>query len=241
MTYAINEMALRAADSMRDREKLIAQNEGTILRTASTLCRRYITKSDDEWSLALSAFSRAIDVYEISKGDFLPFSQMMIRRSLIDHYRRNRRTASEITVSPGALDGSDEPEDEVPDEVYHAVVRESMEAADNSLALEIAAANHMLADYGFRFFDLTQCSPRQERSRRDCAAAVRCVLKDASLIKHLRKTRKLPAAEIAARSGISRKSIDRYRKYLIMAILILDGDFPHLSGYLADIRKGAYL
>lgn len=37
-------------------------------------------------------------------------------------------------------------------------------------------------------------------------------------------------------SGISRKTIDRYRKYIIMAILILDDDYPWLAGYLQFIR-----
>lgn len=67
---------------------------------------------------------------------------------------------------------------------------------------------------------------------------IRSALGNADILTKLRKTRKLPVREVCAASGISRKSVDRYRKYLIMAILILDGDYPHLSGYLAYVRKG---
>jgi N-acetylmuramoyl-L-alanine amidase len=36
---------------------------------------------------------------------------------------------------------------------------------------------------------------------------------------------------------VSKKFLDRCRKYIIMAILILDGDYPQLSEYLKFIRK----
>ena len=120
----------------------------------------------------------------------------------------------------------------------HAIARSSERASDGSLAQEITAANQMLEEYGFRFMDLTSCSPKQDRSREDCEAEKKCELADRGLIEKLKRTRKLPVREISAASGISRKTVDRYRKYLIMAVLILDGDYPHLSGYLAYVKKG---
>ena len=41
---------------------------------------------------------------------------------------------------------------------------------------EITAANEMLEEYGFRFFDLTECSPQQDKTRRECAKAARYML-----------------------------------------------------------------
>ena len=237
MILETNELAVRAATDTASREQLILENEQNILRTASLLCRRYISKSDDEWSVALGAFSHAVDIYDTTKGDFLPFAKMVIKRSLVDHYRSNQKNAREISVSPYTLEGNGE-EDETSAEVSRAVARSSVKAADDSLAQEITAANKMLEEYGFRFFDVTTCSPKQDRSREDCAAVIRSALGNADILTKLRKTRKLPVREVCAASGISRKSVDRYRKYLIMAILILDGDYPHLSGYLAYVRKG---
>ena len=217
MILETNELAVRAATDTASREQLILENEQNILRTASLLCRRYISKSDDEWSVALGAFSHAVDIYDTT----------------IDI----QKNAREISVSPYTLEGNGE-EDETSAEVSRAVARSSVKAADDSLAQEITAANKMLEEYGFRFFDLTTCSPKQDRSREDCAAVIRSALGNADILTKLRKTRKLPVREVCAASGISRKSVDRYRKYLIMAILILDGDYPHLSGYLAYVRKG---
>lgn len=235
---AVNDAALRAKTDERARENLIQAHEQTILRTAAAVSRRYVTKSDDEWSVALCAFSRAVDVYDESKGDFLPFAQMLIRRELVDAFRDEARRAPELSVAPQVLDGSAEPEEDEP-EVYLAVVRESMDDSERSLHDEIVAANAMLEEYGFRFFDLTECSPQQEKTRQECAMAVRGLLRDPPLlVSLLRRNRKLPMAELCRLSGVRRKTLDRYRKYIIMAALILSDDYPQLAAYLKFVKEG---
>ena len=236
MTEALNRLAMAAASDERKREELIYSNEQTILRTASSACRRFVSKSDDEWSVALGAFSKAVDVYSREKGDFLPFAQMLIKRELIDYSRSQKNTLREVTVSPHVLEGGGEPEEDT-EGVYLAVVKSSREASDHSLREEILAANELLSTYGFRFFDLTECSPQQDKTRKECAAAIRTVLTDSALFTALEKTRKLPVKALAAVSGVSRKTLDRYRKYIIMAVLILDGDYPQLAEYLKFVKE----
>lgn len=238
MQQTVNALALRASKNERAREQLIRDHEQIILRTASTVSRRYVDRSDDEWSVALCAFSRAVDLYDGTKGDFLPFAQMLIRRELVDAFRSDARRASELSVAPHVLDGSAEPEEDT-ESVYLAVVRDSVEAADRSLHDEIVAANAMLSEYGFRFFDLTECSPQQEKTRRECAAAIRALLRDPPLlVELLRQNHKLPMAELQRLSGVSRKTLDRYRKYIIMAALILSDDYPQLADYLKFVKEG---
>ena len=235
---AVNDAALRAKENERAREELIQSQEQTILRTAAAVSRHYVGKSDDEWSVALCAFSRAIDLYDGTKGDFLPFAQMLIRRELVDAWRRDARQLSELSVAPEVFEGTAENEDD-DRSVYLAVVRESMAAAERSLHDEIVAANAMLEEYGFRFFDLTACSPQQEKTRRECAAAIRGLLKDPPLlVSLLRENHKLPMTELYRLSGVSRKTLDRYRKYIIMAALILSDDYPQLAGYLTFVKEG---
>lgn len=238
MQQSLNASALRASKDERAREQLIQDQEQTILRTASAVSRRYVGKSDDEWPVALCAFSQAIDVYDETKGDFLPFAQMLIRRELVDAYRSDARHDAELSVAPHILEGSAEPEEDE-GSVYLAVVRSSMEASDRSLRDEIVAANAMLEEYGFRFFDLTECSPQQEKTRQECAAAIRALLKDPPLlVELLRQNHKLPMAELQRLSKVSRKTLDRYRKYIIMAALILSDDYPQLADYLKFVKEG---
>ncbi len=236
MSETINQMAIEAAENEDLREKLIRSQETTILRTASSVSNTYVDKSSEEWSTALCAFSRAIDLYSAEKGDFLPFAQMLIRRALIDSYRVRKRTRCEIPVAPHVLEGEGEPEED-PDGAYLAVIRSSREADDHSLRDEILAANELLSSYGFRFFDLTECSPRQDRTRTECAVAIRTMLQDPALLAALEHSRKLPVRALSAASGVSRKALDRYRKYIIMAVLILDGDYPQIAEYLRFVKE----
>ena len=237
MSISVNSLAVAAADSDALREEFIHQQEPLILKTASRASYRYITKSDDEWSVALGAFSDAIDKYRPGQGDFLPFSQLLIKRALIDYHRSTAAHMTEIITSPFVLEGLEDAEDaaELDKAVYLAVAEHSREAADRSLQEEILSANDLLKSYGFRFFDLTECSPQQEKTRQECAKAIRYILAQPLLLQQLKQKRKLPIRDLAAGTGVSRKVLDRYRKYIIMAVLVLHGDYPQISEYLKFI------
>jgi RNA polymerase sigma factor len=47
--------------------------------------------------------------------------------------------------------------------------------------------------------------------------------------------------ELYRLSGVSRKTLDRYRKYIIMAALILSDDYPQIAEYLKFVKEGAAL
>lgn len=236
MRNNINTAAFAASTDDRKREDLILSQEKTILRTASLTCRRFVSRQDDEWSVALSAFNKAIDSYDDGKGDFLPFAKMLIRRDLIDYFRSRKALKYEVPVAPHIMEGNGEPGEDT-DGVYLAVVSASDTLSQGSLRDEILAINERMRGFGFRFFDLTECSPRQEKTKRDCAAAVRHILSSPELLNDLEKTHKLPIKPLSESSGISRKTLDRYRKYLIMAVLVLNGDYPFLQEYLKFMKE----
>lgn len=50
---------------------------------------------------------------------------------------------------------------------------------------------------------------------------------------------RMPAKEIEKQLKISLKLLDRYRRYIIMAVVILNGEYPLLADYLQYIRKDA--
>ena len=56
----IDEQAVAASKNPELFNKFAAEKEFFILKTASKDLGKYITKSDDEWSIALSAFSQAV-------------------------------------------------------------------------------------------------------------------------------------------------------------------------------------
>ena len=235
MEDSLNLAVLKAKQNEAERENFIKENKQTILRAASSAAHRYVTESDDEWSVVLYAFSRAIDAYETGKGDFLPFARTLMRNSLIDYYRLQAKYAQEISVAPEIMEGNSEEVEEDP--VYLAVARKSRQVGDTSLHDEILAANEMFSSFGFSFYDLTECSPKQEKTRRECINAVKYLLNSSGSCLSLMNSGKLPIREIKKNTGTSVKTIDRYRKYIIAVVIILREDFPHLADYLKPFRE----
>ncbi len=74
----MNNQAVAAKSSEVKREIFIKDMERTILKIASRMTGRFITKSDDEWSIALFAFNKAIDTYSEDKGDYMALSLIHI-------------------------------------------------------------------------------------------------------------------------------------------------------------------
>ena len=223
-------LALLAATSEAAREELITRQEQNILRIASRAKHRFVTKSDDEWSIALCAFSHAIDTYRIEKGSFLTYAEIVIRRSLIDAHRAESKRAQELVVSPEAFEG--EMEESVSNPVLSIMIERSIRAQDRTLQEEILAANEELRQYGFGFYDLTSCSPGQERTRKACSRAADAVLASEAQLSQLTRTQQLPIKWLIERDGIPKKIVERYRKYIIAMIVIRAGDYPALQGYL---------
>ena len=97
----------------------------------------------------------------------------------------------------------------------------------------------ILRDYGFSFFDLTDCSPKAGKTKDQCgkAIAVIMLLEHPPLMEKLRASKMLPIRELSLASGVSRKVIERHRKYIIACAEILSGDFPILGTYLSYVRE----
>ena len=234
MAFDESALALRAQEDERAREELIHRSERNILRIASRAKHRFVSKSDDEWAIALCAFSRAIDTYSSDKGRFLPYAETLIRRSLIDVYRAEKKRAIEISVPPESFEG--ETEEDAANPVLAVIVRSSLRAQDTALRDEILAANAELKRFGFSFYDLTSCSPGRAGTRGLCFRAADAVLSSEPIRSRLLKTGQLPMRFLTEMHGIQRKLLDRYRRYIIALIVIRCGDYPALNGYIRGIR-----
>lgn len=100
---------------------------------------------------------------------------------------------------------------------------------------EILEYERRLRAFGLSLEELVRVSPRHEDSRRSAMAVGRMVAEEPELRDHLMARRELPMKALEARVGVSRKTLERQRKYIIAVALMASGEFPHLEGYL---RKG---
>lgn len=234
MGFGESALALRAKTDERAREELICRQERNILRIVSLAKHGFATKSDDEWAIALCAFSHAIDTYRPAKGAFVPYAEVLMKRSLIDAYRAQAKHAQELTISPSAFEGELDEDEANP--VLAVVVEQSVRAADTTLRDEILAANAMLKRFGFGFYELTDCSPGRGGTRKACLLAAESVAGSPMALEQLMRTRQLPAKWLTEQRAVPKKLLERYRKYIIATIIICAGEFPALQGYIRGGR-----
>ncbi|MCR4908251.1 MAG: hypothetical protein K5985_05415 [Lachnospiraceae bacterium] len=233
-----NEKAARASNDRQYREIFLGENEDHILRLTARLMKKVITKSDDEYSVALIAVSEALDGYDPEKGDFWGYASFVIKSRLYDMYRKEGRHRDEIAVSPDSFSGELEEGD--PEAGMKLELREKLSDAEaeeeNSLRYEIEAITEELEGFGISIFDIKK-SPRTASTRKMCARVIKAVFLPPPLVALLRKTGLFPAKDVMERQDVSRKFIDKYRKYLIASTLILDGNYPFLAEYVKYLRS----
>ncbi len=229
--------ALAAAGNEKLFEEFVGRQKPFIIRCASAAAGRYITESDDEYSLALIAFSDAVRCYDLEKGDFKKYAGLVIRRRIIDFYRRESRRAPEYPVNPAVF--GPEPDDQTGDRlVGNEIAEKLIQNEDSSIRYEIETVASELRRFGFSFYDIAGSSPRSKKTKAACRTAVRYILQNPPLAEDIRRSRQLPVKIIQENTGLPRKLIERHRKYIIAAMLILSGDYPQLAEYVAYISDG---
>lgn len=209
----IDNIVVQVKDDETALEDFIKSQEGFIIKAASRTSKHYITKSDDEWSIALSAFVEAVEKYDLDKGSFMAFAELLIRRRLIDWFRINGRSNEVIHVE----DIENEPD----------TSRETEE-----IRLEILALEEDLKLYGISFMDLADASPKAQKTRDTCRKAINWIIENPLIINQMKENKQLPIRIIENNSGVPRKILERHRKYIIAVVEILAGDYPWLNEYV---------
>ncbi len=230
-------LAVEAKQNSKKLDMLINQCEFFIIKAASGVSRKYISKSDDEYSISLMAFVQAVEDYEYEKGSFFSFAELLIRRRLVDYFRTGIKNMNEIPVNPYIFTSEADEEDIQMQSMVVKQIAYEENYIDRDIKDEIAELSKVLKLYGFTFMDIAEQSPKAEKTKAICAKAASYVLMNPELLTQMRTSHQFPIKIIEKNCGVSRKSIDRHRKYLIAAIEILSGDYPYLAEYLKYIRK----
>jgi len=229
----IDKSAVEASKNEQALDCLVLKYEAYILKCASKTTKRYVSKSDDEWSVALEAFCSAVSSYSYEKGSFLRFADLIISRRLIDYFRVQNRFGQEFSVSPSVFSGGWE--EEGADRLLAAEISTKTGVnPENSLKDEIEAVSAQFAAYGFSFYDLIDCSPKAQKTKNACQSAITYMTSSPLLCSEMRRSQSLPLKMIEKNTKVPRKIMERHRKYIIAAIEILTGEYPGLSDYMRD-------
>ncbi len=237
-----DERVVQAKNDPSIKNSFLTEEQDHIHRLTSRILGRSITKSDDEWSIALIAVSESIDSYEPEKGSFWSYAAVVIKSRLTDAFRKQRRAGNEISVSPDTFSGEVNEENEslnIQLEVTDKIAVDSL-GINNGLKLELDALNEELAAFDITLKDLYEFSPRSYKTKLACSMILNAIFLPPPIIKLIRNTRKLPVKEIQSRVNISGKLLDRHRKYLIAVSIIIDGDYPLIAEYVRELTGNKY-
>jgi RNA polymerase sigma factor len=217
------------------REELVRWYLPLVLRVTARACGRYVQLGrDDEVSVALMAFNEAIDRYQSDSGaSFASFAEMVIRRRLVDHFRREG-ARRELPLTELETE-NEEGEVANPVEAAGAVALHRREQEAQDLRSDVRRFREALEAYGISLQDLVRVSPQHEDARRRAAAVARAVARNPVWRAYLRHHRALPLKEMErANLGVSRKTLERQRKYIIALALVWMEELDSIRSFLPE-------
>ncbi|MBM7586594.1 RNA polymerase sigma factor [Bacillus pakistanensis] len=210
-------------------EEVLDSYKPFVKKTVSSVCKRYIYESDDEFSIGLIAFHDAILNYKKEKGaSLLSFSEVIIKRKVIDYIRKQRKNqAISLDLHEDELDA--------PQSIIES--NRSIEEYDKTIEIserqeEIRTFVNELKQYKLTLDDLLEQSPKHEDARVNAIAIAEKIVETAEIRDYLLEKKRLPLKKLEKMVSVSRKTIERNRKYIIAISLIIMGEYVFLRDYL---------
>ena len=220
----LEDRVLLAQKDRLKREDIIFEYENYIFSCAKKTIGEYVTRSDDEASIAMIAFDEAIRKYDNTKGSFLNFARLVIKNRIIDYKRKENKNADSVPLSQVTY--SDKDGDET------AIEIEAPKTNDFDAKFELMALQKELEHFEISLFDLPKVSPKSQKTKVACAAAIRYILQNFILINEICVKGTLPVKVISESLNINRKVIERHRKYILTVVIILSGDYQIIAEYV---------
>ncbi|MEK5174936.1 RNA polymerase sigma factor SigI [Heyndrickxia sp. FSL W8-0496] len=225
----LEEMAFSIQNGDEDLlNQLLQDYQPFIKKTVSSVCKHYISNSDDEFSIGLIAFHDAILKFDTSKGSsLLAFAEVIIKRRVIDYLRStNKYKDLRLDRNSDEDSSSSAYEDTLSIEEYNRSL-DNEKRKEEILRLEI-----VLQSYGLNFRDLVTHSPKHEDARESAISVAKTLVEDEKLFAYLKEKKRLPIKLLEKKVKVSRKTLERNRKYIIAIVLIMSSDFVYLKEYL---------
>lgn len=199
-------------------------------KTASFICKRPIDEQDEEFSIALIGCHEAIIAYNSTENaSFQTFAHLIIKRRLIDFIRKETvRHKKELLIDNGENESEDD----------HFLLRQlavttySEEQFTVSRREDLIKYSKLLSSFNLSFDELTKAAPKHKDARKTAFQTAQIIADSEELYASLIENKKLPLKEIEALVEVSRKTLERQRKYIIAVVLLLNSDFVYIKDYV---------
>jgi len=216
------------------RETFLEHFQSFIRHVASRVVQRNLEWGrDEELSEAFLAFNQALSMFQPEKGvPFLAYARLLIRRQLIDYFRRQKKEA------PLSLNKE---EVEFAAETFFSVSEFYQQEQNQERAAEIREYSLELAEWGLTFADLVEVSPKHRDTRENLLRAARELAHDSILWSQVKRTKRLPIQHLAEKTGLHLKVLERGRKYVLAVALLIARrhDYIYLREYVISRERSS--
>lgn len=215
--------------------EMIEQYTPFIASTVSSVCKRYINEFDDEFSIGLIAFNEAIEKFSPDKGkSILAFAETVIKSRVIDYIRKEKKNPDTIIFSTQELEFEEDGGEYSPNkiETERSIDEYNREIETQLRKEELERFKNSLDEFGLKLNDLYNSAPKHIDARHNAIDVATTLIENEELRDLFLTTKKLPIKDLDKIVNVSRKTIERNRKYIIALAIIINGDFKFLKDYL---------
>ena len=222
----LEQRVIAAKSNKTERGEIIIEYTNFILSSASKVLKMQITTDDDVYSVALMAFDEAILRFDSNKGSFVGFASVVIKNRIADYLRKETRHNNTVPFS--SLERDDGEGDQL--QFDAADSRSSL----NDAALEMRFLNHELEAFGICLADIYKSMPTYSTTRTTCMNIARHIASSGELTRIVKSKKTLPAKRLISELGVNEKILERYRKYIIAAVIVLIGEYDFIKSSLVN-------
>lgn len=197
------------------------------LRVISKTCGKYINIDDDEAGIISNVILDALDKYDIERGSFMIYLGQAIRNRTIDELRKIKRSPNVTVSSLDTNTMASGMEDVVFENIIDDIARKQ----------EIEMFEQLLVRFDLSFGELVNVSPRQAKTRLQAQRAAWLIAQDSELSSYVIKKGMLPHKLLEEKFNLNRNILDRYRKYIIAAMLIHVHSLGYLKPYVLPVLE----
>ncbi|TFB22145.1 RNA polymerase sigma-I factor [Filobacillus milosensis] len=228
-------LAVQSGDE-ETRHHLLSDYQPFIATCVSKVCKRYIDpERDDEYSIGLLAFNEAIEAYSKDKGSsFLSFARLVITRKVIDYIRTESKEISFVS-----LDHTEEDEEGNQTSHWQLTNVAKEKHREDELAwyrqVEIEEYNQKLKEFKLSFTELANVSPKHQDAKKSSQQVAHQIFKHKEIKDYVLTKKRLPIKKIVPLVDVSKKTIERNRKYILAIFILLNEDFIYLKDYIKEV------
>ncbi|WP_053590483.1 RNA polymerase sigma-I factor [Bacillus sp. FJAT-22090] len=200
-------------------------------KTASFVCKRSIDEHDEEFSIAMNGFHEAIMSFNPSENASLQtYAHLIIKRRIIDFIRKESVRKEKVLLIHASKEEAATEHQLLFD--AQALDSYSKEQQAEARREEISRYTKLLAEFGLSFEDLAKVAPKHEDARKTAFQTAQIIAETEEFYEFLIKYKRLPLKEMEEIVEVSRKTLERHRKYIIAVALLLKSDFEYIKEYV---------